>query len=49
MRFASRPKRSSRPARKILDRVRIDREALEKQVTQLREKFGDLRDAMNAE
>jgi hypothetical protein len=34
---------------KILDRVRIDREALEKQVTQLREKFGDLRDAMNAQ
>jgi hypothetical protein len=33
---------------KILDRVRIDREALEKQVTQLREKVGDLRDAMNA-
>jgi hypothetical protein len=34
---------------KILDRVRIDREALEKQVTQLREKFGDLRDAMNSQ
>jgi hypothetical protein len=33
---------------KILDRVRIDREALEKQVLQLREKVGDLRDAMNA-
>jgi hypothetical protein len=32
---------------KILDRVRIDREALEKQVTQLREKFGELRDAMS--
>ncbi len=34
---------------KILDRVRIDREALEKQVTQLREKVGDLRDAMQAQ
>jgi hypothetical protein len=33
---------------KILDRVRIDREALDKQVMQLRDKFGDLRDAMNA-
>ncbi len=33
---------------KILERVRIDREALEKQVTQLRDKIGDLRDVMNA-
>ncbi|MGD9635939.1 MAG: hypothetical protein AB7G28_14465 [Pirellulales bacterium] len=33
---------------KILERVRIDREALEKQVTQLREKVGELRDAMSA-
>ncbi len=33
---------------KILERVRIDREALEKQVTQLREKVGDLRDEMNS-
>lgn len=32
---------------KILERVRIDREALEKQVTQLREKVGELRDAMS--
>jgi hypothetical protein len=31
---------------KILDRVRIDREALEKQVTQLREKVGELRGAL---
>jgi hypothetical protein len=31
---------------KILERVRIDREALEKQVAQLREKVGDLRSAM---
>ncbi len=29
--------------------AKIDREALEKQVTQLREKFGDLRDAMQAQ
>jgi hypothetical protein len=34
---------------KILDRVRIDREALDKQVTQLREKVGELRDAMQAQ
>jgi hypothetical protein len=34
---------------KILERVRIDREALEKQVTQLREKVGELRDAMQAQ
>jgi hypothetical protein len=34
---------------KILDRVRIDREALDKQVTQLREKVGELRDAMQGQ
>jgi hypothetical protein len=33
---------------KILERVRIDREALDRQVTQLREKVGELRDAMTA-
>jgi hypothetical protein len=33
---------------KILERVRIDREALDKQVTQLREKVGDLRSSMTA-
>jgi hypothetical protein len=33
---------------KILERVRIDREALDRQVSQLREKFGELRDAMSA-
>jgi len=32
---------------KILERVRIDREALEKQVTQLRDRVSDLRDAVN--
>jgi hypothetical protein len=32
---------------KILERVRIDRESLEKQVCQLREKVGDLRGAMH--
>ncbi|HEY4235186.1 MAG TPA: hypothetical protein VGM76_17275 [Lacipirellulaceae bacterium] len=31
---------------KILERVRIDRDALDKQVTQLREKVGDLRNSM---
>jgi hypothetical protein len=34
---------------KILERVRIDREALDKQVTQLREKVGELRDALSAQ
>ncbi len=33
---------------KILERVRIDREGLEKQVTLLREKVGELRSSMNA-
>ena len=33
---------------KILERVRIDREGLEKQVTLLRDKVGELRSSMNA-
>jgi hypothetical protein len=33
---------------KILERVRIDREGLEKQVTLLRDKVGELRNSMNA-
>ena len=33
---------------KILDRVRIDREALEKQVEILRERVGDLKQSMTA-
>ena len=36
-------------AESIQNRIRIDRKALEQQVTQLREKVGDLRDAMQAQ
>ena len=44
-RFASRPRRSSLRATRFLERVRIDREALDKQLEVLRECVGDLKSA----